>query len=150
MIYDTIKSFEENKLYDDKTKLVLDYVKSHDISKLEVGSHQIDGNNFYVNVLSYDTENAENRSWESHDKYIDVHVLASGIEGLALNDTSNMQRLEYNIKKDKATLTGSENVTLSLRPDEILICYPEDGHKTGIQVTEQPSHLKKCVFKVKL
>ncbi|AYM01701.1 YhcH/YjgK/YiaL family protein [Levilactobacillus yiduensis] len=150
MIYDTIKGFEENNLYDAKTKLVLDYVKNNDISTLEVGSHKIDGDNFYVNVLSYDTESETNRSWESHDKYIDVHVLASGTEGLALNDTANMKREEYNIKKDKATLTGDKNVSLTLRPGQILICYPEDGHKTGIQVTEQPSHLKKCVFKVKL
>ncbi|MFT9248421.1 MAG: YhcH/YjgK/YiaL family protein [Lentilactobacillus hilgardii] len=150
MLYATIKNIKKYHLLESKLKMVTDFLDNNDLESIEPGSLKIDGDNFFVNVLRYETQDEDKRSWESHDKYLDVHVLLDGTEGLEVTNTSEMNRVEYNDVKDKATLTGDPNVKLTLKPGEMLVCYPDDGHKTGIQVTDTPSNLKKFVFKVKL
>ena len=38
----------------------------------EKGSHEIDGDRLFVNVVEYTTTTAEERFWEAHRQYLDL------------------------------------------------------------------------------
>ena len=46
-------------------------------------------------------------------------------------------------------MEGSSQASVILKPGDFLICYPEDGHRTGV-IANEVSTLKKGIFKVKI
>ncbi|AQS54254.1 Toxin-antitoxin biofilm protein TabA [Jeotgalibaca dankookensis] len=128
---------------------VIDYLKDHDLASMEKGSHPIDGDNFYVNVIEYETTDPENRIWEAHKDYLDIHVVASGVERIYHSFIENMTTGDYHKEDDYLEIDGVKENTIDLSPNQLLVFYPEDTHKTGVK-TEQPVTVKKGVFKLKL
>ena len=61
------------------------YAASHELAGYEKGSHPIDGERFFVNIVEYETTLPENRFWEAHRKYLDVHLMLDGQEQIDLN-----------------------------------------------------------------
>ena len=39
--------------------------------------------------------------------------------------------------------------SVTLKPGDFLICYPEDGHRTAV-IADKANALKKAIFKVKI
>ena len=56
---------------------VVDYLKTHDVSQDEKGTHSV-SDDFFYNVIEMETTDEEHRVWESHRDYYDVHVLFEG------------------------------------------------------------------------
>lgn len=150
MIFGNLK---EQKTYDflpEAIQACFKYMQTHDLLTYEKGSHEIDGKNFFVNIEEYGTVKREQRFWEAHKKYIDVHVMLSGKECIDINFIENMKLGEYKEEKDFQALDGEAQASVNLlNAGDFLICYPEDAHRTAIAVDE-PSDLKKAIFKVKL
>lgn len=128
---------------------VLDYLKNHDLTSMEKGTHPIEGDNFFVNIIEYDTTDEDNRIWESHKSYLDIHVVATGVERIYHSFIENMKTGDYHEKDDYLEIKGTKENTINLSPNQLLVFYPEDTHKTGIKAIEEMT-VKKGVFKVKL
>ena len=103
------------------------------------------------NLLSYGkgSTEAEARCWEAHREYLDVHLILSGTERIDVNFTGNLAAGRYVEQDDFLPLEGEKNASLVLRPGDFLICYPSDGHMTGVQAGK-PELVKKVIFKVKI
>ena len=71
-------------------KKVVDYLKTHDVSQEEKGTHTV-SDDFFYNVIEMETTDEEHRVWESHRAYYDVHVLFEGKERISYNFLSNMK-----------------------------------------------------------
>ena len=69
------------------------YAKEHDLASYEKGSHPIDGERLFVNVVEYETTRPENRFWEAHRNYLDVHLMLDGQEQIDLNFIENMESM---------------------------------------------------------
>lgn len=128
---------------------VIDYLKNHDLASMDKGSHPIDGDNFFVNVIEYDTTDENNRIWEAHKTYLDIHVVAAGVERIYHNFIENMKIEAYHEQDDYLEITGTKENAINLSPNQLLIFHPEDAHKTGVKADEEMT-VKKGVFKVKL
>ncbi len=128
---------------------VIDYLNEHDLATMEKGTHSIEGDDFFVNVIEYETTNEEQRIWESHKAYLDIHVVATGTERIYHSFIDSMKIGEYHEKDDYLEITGIKTNTIDLSPNQLLVFYPEDTHKTGIKI-DQKATIKKGVFKVKL
>ena len=115
----------------------------------EKGSHPIEGDKLFVNVVEYETTVKENRFWEAHRQYLDVHVMLKGEEQINLNFIDRMEQKEFVEKDDFLPLEGENNSHVVLREGDFLICYPTDGHMTAIQ-TGDPMQVKKAIFKVQI
>lgn len=126
-----------------------EYAKSHGMIGFEKGSHPIDGENFFVNIVEYETTAPENRFWEAHRKYLDVHLMLDGQEQIDLNFIENMAQKEFVDQDDFLPLEGEPNSHVILRPGDFLICYPEDGHRTAVAV-KGTEKIKKAIFKVRI
>lgn len=125
------------------------YAKSHDLLSYEKGSYPIDGERLFVNIVEYDTTAPENRFWEAHKYYLDVHYMLDGQEQIDLNFIQNMDQKEFVDADDFLPMDGRPNCHVVLTKDDFLICYPDDGHRTAVQV-EKPERIKKAIFKVRI
>lgn len=133
-------------------KAILDcfaYLNTHDLRTLAPGRYEIDGDRVFVNLSEYTTTSAEERFWEAHREYLDVHVMISGTEQIDLNFIANLQQKPYEVDKDFLPLEGDARGSVLLSEDDFLICYPNDAHKTAI-APATPEHVKKAIFKVKV
>ena len=149
MVFGNVKHLEEFSFLDSSVRECLDYFNSHDLASYEKGSHEIDGERLFVNVVEYTTTTPENRFWEAHREYLDIHVMIRGQEQIDLNFIQNMQQKEYEKKDDFLPMESKKNASVVMRKGDFLVCYPKDGHRTAVAV-DGPEDIKKAIFKVRI
>lgn len=149
MIFGNIKNLEEYEFLEDSIKECFEYAKNNDLLAYEKGSHEIDGDRLFVNIVEYETIDADKRFWEAHKKYLDIHLMLDGEERIDLNFLNNMKEEAYVEKDDFVPSKGTRKSSVILEKDDFLICYPKDSHKTAINV-EESQKIKKAIFKVKI
>lgn len=150
MIFGNIDHAEEFPYLEKGIKECFEYAKSHDLASFEKGSHEIDGDRLFVNIVEYTTTIPEDRFWEAHKKYLDVHVMLHGTEQIDLNFIQNMKLNEFVEKDDFLPMQGDKNSSVVLKDGDFLICYPSDGHRTAVQAGDKPEIIKKAIFKVRI
>ena len=149
MIFGNINNLEEFSYLEKQIMECFAYAKSHDLASYEKGSHEIDGDRLFVNIVEYTTTTPEERFWEAHKNYLDVHVMIHGTEQIDLNFIQNMEVKEFVEKDDFLPMEGEKNSSVILRDGDFLICYPGDGHRTAVAV-DGPEQIKKAIFKVSI
>lgn len=149
MIYGNTAQLRDYEFLDEQLKECFAYVKDHDLSSFEKGSYVIDGERLFVNIVEYTTTTAEDRFWEAHKKYLDVHVMLHGTEQIDIGFIQNMEQKEFVEKDDFLPLEGEKSGTVILRDGDFLICWPGDGHRTAV-AAEEPETIKKAIFKVRI
>ena len=128
-------------------KKCFEYAASNNLLDFEKGSYKIDGNNLFVNIVEYETIDVENRFWEAHKNYLDLHLMLDGKEQIDVNFIGNMEEKEFVEKDDFLPLEGDKNGHVILEKDDFLICYPNDAHRTAVKVNN-PKKIKKAIFKI--
>lgn len=149
MIFGNIHNLKEFPFLEEKVKECFEYAKNHNLVSYKEGSHEIDGEKLFVNIVEYTTTKPEERFWEAHKNYLDVHVMLQGTEQIDLNFIQNMDVKEFVEKDDFLPMNGDKNSSVILREGDFLICYPSDGHRTAVAVQE-PEKIKKAIFKVRI
>ena len=141
-------SYFKNKERWDKAFI---FLKSNDLTALELKRHDIDGDNLYAPVSEYLTKNEEDARYEAHQKYIDIQYVVSGKELIGVAPMSQKKDVleAYDSTKDIEflTVTGGEN--LLAMPDRFFIFFPDDAHRPGLKDGEN-SPVRKVVVKVKI
>lgn len=149
MIFGNKEFISRYQFLDKKILDCFEYAKNNDLLHFEKGSHEIDGDIVFVNIVEYDTKERKERFWEAHKNYIDLHFMLLGEERIDLNFIQNMKQLEFVEKDDFLPLKGESNASVVLRDGDFLLCYPEDGHMTAIKNGDSQT-IKKAIFKIKL
>lgn len=128
----------------------LEWASSHDLASLPCGQHPIDGDRLFVNIVEYETKKPEDRFWEAHKDYLDVHVNISGKEQIDLNFLGNLACGVYQPEGDFQPADGEKNASVVMETGDFLVCYPEDAHRTAVAVDGKPETVKKAIFKVRI
>lgn len=149
MIFGNVHNLKEFPFLEEQIKECFAYAKKYDLESYEKGSHEIDGDRLFVNIVEYTTTIPEERFWEAHKNYLDVHVMLHGTEQIDLNFIQNMDVKEFVEKDDFLPMNGEKNSSVILRNGDFLICYPSDGHRTAVAV-DGPETIKKAIFKVRI
>ena len=149
MIFGNLKYADKYDFLTEKIKACFTYAKEHDLTTYEKGGYKINGDEFFVNIENYATVKREERFWEAHKAYLDIHILVKGEETIDINFIENMKLGEYKEADDFLPMEGDMQASVTLKPGDFLICYPEDAHRTGVIATKV-SDLKKGIFKVKI
>lgn len=149
MIFGNDKQLKDFAFLDQKILACFEYAQTHDLMAMTPGFHEINGNVFYVNLCEYTTTRAEDRFWEAHRDYLDIHYMVDGAEQIDLCFIENMQQGEYVPAQDFLPMEGEPNGHVVLEKGDFLVCYPHDGHRTAIQVGE-PMKIRKAIFKVQI
>lgn len=150
MIFSNIKYENKDLNHLDYFKKFKDFVLNNDLSKFEKGVHEIDGQDFFLNIVEYDSKDEEERFWEAHRKYLDIHFMIHGCERIKLSFIDNMKIKDYDEENDFLSFENGEiNSHFDLYPGDFLICYKEDVHMTALKIKNKES-VKKGIFKIRI
>lgn len=116
---------------------------------LDAGRYEIDGDNVFMNVMTFDTVAHDSKRYEQHREYLDVQILLNGSEridfgppGAAIDPDSYHQDDDYQLCD-----TVEPIQTLLMEPGMFAVFLPGEPHKPGcISTTAQT--IAKVVIKV--
>lgn len=143
--------FKDKNINIDFLEKIEKFIQENDLSKFDEGKHLIQGEDFFVNIANYKTTTPENRVWEAHRKYIDVHYMISGSEIIknAFLDKANIVKYHEDTDYVEIDNIAGKTVDVELKQGQYLICYTTDVHKTAC-IIEKEEMVKKAIFKVKI
>lgn len=150
MIVDTLEHLLENEhAFGEKIQRGLQFLKNTDFSGLAAGRHNVDDEMFYF-INEYETKEAAECFWEAHRVNLDLHYILEGTERIGYAAIERLDvRDEYSAEKDAVFFTGELQSAVAASTGDLVICYPQDGHMTGI-VAGQKEAVRKVVLKIKL
>lgn len=113
-----------------------------------VGKYELEGG-AYVSVQEYTTKARSEAKYEAHKKFIDIQLILSGRELIAVTPIEKMEiKDEYNETKDVMFFQHNDECTdYVLEAGDFLILYPQDVHMPGVCINER-SLVRKIVVKV--
>lgn len=126
----------------------IDYIKSHDLKKMENGKHIIDGKNLFVMIVDADLKPQKNAKLEVHDDYIDVQVPLSINESFGIKPRKECKLPEGPMDKENDIMFFKDEITekITAKPGDIITFAPDMAHAPLIG--EGKTH--KAIFKVKV
>jgi len=129
--------------------MAFDFIIKSDFDNLNDGRYDIDGDNVYALVNTYDTKQRKECFLESHKKYIDVQFVAKGKELIGYLPF-NEQKIyrEYDSEKD-FMLFDEEPSFIKFTENMFAILFSYDLHMPGIK-DEVSGQVKKIVVKVRV
>jgi YhcH/YjgK/YiaL family protein len=126
------------------------YLQSMDLSEMEDGKYEIDGDNLVAAVFEKPakTKQEANEKFECHDKHIDIQVCISGKESIGWKPREKCTKVKgaYNPEKDVSFYMDEPEMYFGMEPGQFVILYPEDVHSPMIG----EGNIKKMVLKVKI
>lgn len=113
------------------------------------GRYDIDGDDLFALVQSYDTVPANEKKFESHRRYLDIQFMAAGTESIHYAPLASLRpSTDYDAVKDFSLYADPAAATpLHLSPGSFAIFFPADGHKPGCSAGSSPVRIKKVVIK---
>ncbi len=148
MIVGNIKNAERYYSINENFKAAFEFLKTLD--KTSSGSYEFEG--FRGGISEPKTsdfdENGNDTLFEAHKKYLDIHYVIEGSEGIGYAHIDTLSpTTEYNEEDDYILLSGRKDKVI-LNKGDFCIVFPEDAHAPAMCGTE--SYLKKTVVKIKL
>lgn len=115
------------------------------------GRYDLDGDAVFALVQSYSTAPATEEMFESHQRHLDIHYIAEGIEKIQYAPVDSLViEKPYVAEKDCAKYRDPVySSDLILKAGSFAIFYPNDGHKPRCSVVA-PIWVKKVVIKVRI
>ena len=150
MIVDSIQNSSKYTCVHPLFAKAFDYIQNTDLSALEIGKFDIDGDHIRGIVSDKQGMTAADSTakFECHNAHIDIQVCIRGKEtiGWKPRNTCISPRGEYNPEKDVLFYNDSPDMFFGLTDSQFAIFYPEDVHAPMIG----DYLIKKLVIKVKI
>lgn len=115
------------------------------------GRYDINGDDVFALVQSYDTVPLAEKKFESHRVYADIQYIAEGSEVIYYAPTADLvPTMVYDEARDCILYTDPAAATpLLMGPGRFAVFYAQEGHKPGC-IHDAASRVKKVVVKVRL
>lgn len=125
---------------------VVEFLRDHDLQTMEVGKYPIKDKDLFLNLTIAKGRGEKAAVLETHIEMIDIQIPLSCEETFGYSPLSDLPKLAYNAEKD-VTLYGdlSAQTYLTLKPGQMAIFFPQDGHAPCIS---DHAEIKKAIFKV--
>jgi YhcH/YjgK/YiaL family protein len=149
MIIDNIRNLNLYSFSNPGIIRAFDFIMKSDFENLPDGRYDIDGDNVYALVNSYETKQRKDCFPEAHKKYIDVQFVAKGKELLGYMPFNGQKVYKvYDSEKDYM-LFDEEPSFISFSENMFAVLFPDDLHMPGINSGEC-GNVKKVVVKVRV
>ena len=123
------------------------YIMNGNLQQLPLGLTEIDQKNVYCNKMKYKTIDEKEAEYESHFKYVDVHVVITGEEMFFVQDAEKLKETQINKADDYILFKGEPAAGMLLNEGKAAIVFPGEPHLGKIQVKKKPEETQKLVFK---
>ena len=151
MIVDSIKNAELYYALTPRIKQAFDWLASVNVKTLNVGRHDIDGDDLFVNVQDIELKPRYDAALEVHNKYIDIQVIISGEEKIympALEEPAVTK--EFDEARDCAIFAMADPATCicsTLNEGDFAIFLPYEIHAPNLAARECVP-VRKAVVKI--
>lgn len=147
MIIDTLNNLNRYVSLNPLIEKVVRYLEDNDLRKLEDGSHKIDGDDLYVNVMHIAGKTPEEAVIESHRRMLDIQIPLNCDETYGYTPVELLPETEYDADRDLCFFPGEKAESMiTCHPGMMAIFMPEDGHQPCISKEKE---IHKAVFKVR-
>jgi len=129
---------------------VVEFLKGHDLNAMETGKYPIKDKDLFLNLTVAKGRAREDATLETHIEMIDIQIPLSCEETFGYTPQADLDLpgFEYNAEKDITKYGDTMAQTyVTLRPGQMAIFFPQDGHAPCI--ANEPE-IKKAIFKVKV
>jgi biofilm protein TabA len=125
-----------------------EFLSRHDLKELAVGRHEIDGDCVYGIVAREAGHRKEDEQLETHERYIDIQMVLSGIDEMGWKPKSLCRRPagEYNPTSDFQVFADEPDAWVTVKSGTFAIFFPEDAHMPLIS----SGNIHKVVVKVEV
>lgn len=147
MIFDDLINFEDYIVFEDKAAEKINaFIKSLN-KDITLGKHEIDGENIFANVASYETR-AEGE-FEAHREYVDIQLLLLGNEDIYFDSAVGAQSTKaYEPDCEFFKFTPATAGKCNLRVGNFAIFMPYELHMPNMQSAAGVTTNIKVVVKV--
>lgn len=149
MIFDTLSNSARYESLNSRFAKAFAYLRTVDGSQ-PLGRHDLDGDDCFALVQTYETKPQEKALFEAHRKYIDVQFIQSGRETILWAPLASMaeETMAFDQSKDAALWKLVPDTTaIHVSAGHFAILFPEDAHAPCIE-WDQPETVFKVVVKV--
>ncbi|KOP65248.1 hypothetical protein AMS62_08305 [Bacillus sp. FJAT-18019] len=131
----------------------VDYLISTDFASLQPGQYPIQGEDMFARVIELTTRVMDEQLAEKHEQFFDIHYLLKGDEtiGWSLREGGDLLSpvQPYSLDQDAALYGDIPSETpIRLRPGMYMVLFPEDIHRPGLTLGEEPGNVRKVVVKI--
>ncbi|HGY9176857.1 TPA: N-acetylneuraminate anomerase [Escherichia coli] len=114
------------------------------------GRYELQGDNIFMNVMTFNTQSPVEKKAELHEQYIDIQLLLNGEERILFGMAGTARQCEeFHHEDDYQLCSAIENEqAIILKPGMFAVFMPGEPQKPGCVVGE-PGEIKKVVVKVK-
>ena len=149
MILDKLSNISRYESLSPQIRQAMDWLTSHDITKMEPGTYQIDGTRLMVKVQHYHTVPREERALEYHLRYIDLQCEIRGQERFGMcSQTDLSDPGEYLPERDISFPAGKCSDFYPLREGHFFMAFPGEVHQTKCLFQDSPDEVYKAIFKL--
>lgn len=128
MVIDHLSNCETYYVFGERFRKAFDFLKANDIRQMELGRHDIDGDDVFILVQEYTSKTIDDCGLESHRKYADVHYVAEGFEYLGYAHISRCKETVAYDPAPDAVFYEKECQYVLLQQGDIAIVLPQDVH----------------------
>ena len=149
MIYDHISKAPDYFKTHPRFEQAFAFLMRPDLDTLPLGKLELDGDNLFAIIQTYDTKDPLPRAIERHRTYIDIQFILHGIEKIGISPPHTLKpSIPYDEAKDIEWFTG-DALELPLAQRHFLVLFPHEAHQPGLHFATCPSPVKKIVVKVR-
>lgn len=145
MIYDTIPMLKHYSSLNRHVRTAVDFLNETDLSVLEVGRVDIDGDDVFGMVSLTIGNGKSNVKLETHKKYIDIQIVIDGEDVIGWAPLEKVKGDGYDEVNDLEFSSSQITNWFQLKQNEFAIFFPEDAHAPCASTNE----LKRLVLKLK-
>jgi YhcH/YjgK/YiaL family protein len=151
MIFDIADNIENYFEPGDDVFNAIEFVTNFDMTKPD-GTYPIDGEDVFAIVQTVTTENASERQFESHQKFIDVQMVLQGLERQDVTTVDDSVKITQHYDESNDAMLFEEPElfsTLIMKPGMFVIYTPSDGHRPCCCVNG-PQDIRKVCVKIRI
>ena len=148
MIFDTLKNIGNYKGLG-RVYTALEFLAKTDFSNMELGKYELDGDNIFYMVQSYDTD-PDKTIAEAHKKYIDIQFMVKGEELIGVAPMGLDEKETEAIPQNDVWFYECKTESITLIENSFMVLYPNDLHCPGVATNNTPMTCRKVVVKVKV
>ncbi|MBM7556867.1 YhcH/YjgK/YiaL family protein [Halanaerobacter jeridensis] len=148
MITDSLSNASCYYEINERLEKAFEFLEENDFSKWKDGKYEIDNDDIFAIVDSYQTKPQEEGVWEAHREYIDIQYISEGTELIGYSNIDTMNLNEYDKNNDFLTFEGAGDF-FRVKPGNFVVFMPQDVHMPAININDS-QNVKKVIIKVKI
>ena len=129
--------------------MALERINDRFLSGVGCERQELKGGDVYATRFTYETVPEEESFFEAHRKYLDIHIMVDGSEGVEIAPPEGLTEFDRTEASDFYAYRGPASYKLTLSPGDFLVVFPNDAHRIKMQLNT-PETVSKVVFKVRI